>query len=154
MFSTLFFFICLIILRNYSVVNLFHLSFFLQNDQAYNAILKCKWHLLERKERQMFSILMHNCQKPRKLSVGGFTPLNMVTCVNVSIYSRCGYEVLFILYELTIIAVFRYSKPSTHWQRSSTPLCTSYWWLLMSMRVKWSQVARALDEIENVKFLD
>lgn len=51
----------------------------------YNGIIRCDWYLLLSKERRMYITLMKAAQKAKALSIGGISPLNMVSCVQVRI---------------------------------------------------------------------
>lgn len=59
---------------------------------------------MELKEKKSFLYLLKNGQHPRTLSVGGFTDLNMVTCLNVSDFYS------FIIYELQVFFCLLFFK--------------------------------------------
>lgn len=80
---------------------------------VYDAIIRCDWYLLLPKERLLYTNLMHNAQNAKALTVGGVSPLNMVTCVAVSYIFAGNFIpmiwILFFLAQLSQILKVIYS---------------------------------------------
>lgn len=58
-----------------------------QNSGVLDSVAKCDWYKMKTRERKMYVFLLHNCQHPCVLSVGGYADLNMSTCLAVRV--RC-----------------------------------------------------------------
>lgn len=54
-----------------------------QNDTSEQAVFNIDWNLMPKKEQQMYSILVAGTQNPTLMTIGGLTPLNLATCVQV-----------------------------------------------------------------------
>lgn len=63
----------------------FHFVHKIQNQQIYDSIISGDWFLLPRSEQMMYKFLMCNIQESKALTIGGLSPLNMVSCVSVVI---------------------------------------------------------------------
>ncbi|EAT48361.2 AAEL000613-PA [Aedes aegypti] len=57
--------------------------FSVKNDDAILAINGTKWYLLEKSQLKMVGFMLHRCQNPSNLTVGGFAPLNIETFVEI-----------------------------------------------------------------------
>lgn len=57
-----------------------------QNDRIYDAAMNLQWYYLKVNEQRLHKFFIWNSQMPRLLSVGGFSGLNLVTCLDVSIW--------------------------------------------------------------------
>lgn len=59
----------------------FSLSF--QHDRIYDCALDLKWNEMQQNEQKMYLLFIQRCQSPTLLTVGGFYPLNLDTCLAV-----------------------------------------------------------------------
>ncbi|XP_019549091.3 putative odorant receptor 83c [Aedes albopictus] len=57
--------------------------FSVKNDEVILAINGTKWYLLEKAQLKMVGFMLHRCQNPSNLTVGGFAPLNIETFVEI-----------------------------------------------------------------------
>lgn len=57
--------------------------FCLQHDRIYEAALLVNFHELPLNVKQLYRFFVERCQKPALLTIGGFAPLNLDTCVKV-----------------------------------------------------------------------
>lgn len=65
-----------------------------QNSGVLDSVAECDWYKMRTRERKMFVFLLHNCQHPCVLSVGGYADLNMSTCLAVRVRCRWRKSIL------------------------------------------------------------
>lgn len=63
----------------YSTLGLFYFQF----DQIYASALNLKWNDMTIREQQMYKLFIQRSQNPALLSIGGYLPLNLDSCVTV-----------------------------------------------------------------------
>lgn len=58
-------------------------KFLFQFDRIYASALNLKWNEMSMRDQHLYKFFIHRCQNPALLTVGGFVPLNLDTCVKV-----------------------------------------------------------------------
>lgn len=73
--------------------------FYFKHDHIYDAVLEIKWEQLPMELQLCYQFLVKRCQSPTLLSIGGFLPANLTTCVSVWFFFRIIsvfiYDILF-----------------------------------------------------------
>lgn len=79
----------------------------LKNEDLIMLLYDINWYMLEKQEKRHLLLMLHRSQNFVELSVGGLTPMNMVTFLAVTIFHDYVTLVRIILYELLIFQVMK-----------------------------------------------